>query len=633
MPSIAIEGGPADGEDARRVVRRADRFADPAIAAAGAVLCAVAAAITASGSTSQDAWLEAVARGTVVGAPIAVGLYARQRLPFRRFGTLLVVTGFAVFLATLAEASSPEIHAIGRISGWFIEPLLIYLILAFPSGRLTDQFDRRLVGLVVLLAVTLFLPTALLVERYPEPSIWTACHGGCPANAFMITSSEPALVEDLVRPLREVLLILLLIAVTARVALRIHRASHLMRRTLSPVLFAAIFRLVCFAGLLGLRRAAPESEFLTVWMWALPLGVPVLAAAFMVGLGRWRLFIAAAMQRLATRLSSHPQPEDLRAGLAEAFFDPSLEIVYWVDATGVWTDAAGRPVVLPGEGSGRCLTEIRDGGKRIAAIVHDDALRAERGFIDAATAYAVMTLDNHRLAAEAATLITEVQDSRARIQATADDERRRIERDLHDGAQQRLVALRIKLELAAERIDGTSGADLFRQLGAEVDGALDEVRSLARGIYPSPLADWGLVEGLRSAAMKSVLPTTVLAPGARKRYPRDIESAAYFCCLEAMQNVSKHARHATAVVIDITDNGVLRFEVRDDGAGFDVRYAPSGVGLTSMRDRLAAVAGELTVVSSPGKGTRVIGRIPLHAPTGNGAGPSESAEPPRTLKR
>ena len=626
MPSIAIDGGPAGGEDARR------RSGELAIAAAGVVLCAIAAAVTASGSTSQDAWLEAAARATIVGAPIAVGLYARRLAPFRRFGTLLVAAGALVFVATLAEASSPGLHAIGRIGGWAVEPLLIYLILAFPSGRLRSRFDRRLVGLFVLIAFTLFLPTALLVERYPEPSTWTSCHGGCPDNPLMVTASEPSLIEDVVRPLREILLILVLIAATMRVALRIRGASLLTRRTLSPVLLAAVIRLASFAGTLTLRRVAPDSDVLDVWIWTLALGVPLLAAGFLVGLGRWRLFIASAMQRLATRLSSHPGPEDLRVALREAFDDPSLDIVYWLDDRAQWGDARGRPVQVPAEGSGRCLTEIRDGDRRIAAIVHDDALRAERGFVDAATAYAVMTLDNHRLGAEAANLITEVQESRARIQATADDERRRIERDLHDGAQQRLVALRIKLELAAERIDGTSGADLFRQLGTEVDGALEEVRSLARGIYPSPLADWGLVEALRSAAMQAALPTTVVATGSRERYSREVESAAYFCCLEAMQNAAKHASGATAVEIDITDNGILRFEVRDDGAGFDQRTAPSGVGLTSMRDRLAAVAGELAIVSSPGKGTRVIGSIPLHAPTGNGAGPSHPAQVPRTLK-
>ena len=282
-------------------------------------------------------------------------------------------------------------------------------------------------------------------------------------------------------------------------------------------------------------------------------------------------------------------------------------------------------------GSGRCLSEIRDGGRRSPAIVHDEALRNEAGFIDAATAYAVMTLDNDRLGAEATALLAEVQDSRARIQATADDERRRIERDLHDGAQQRLVALRIKLELAAERID-ESDHDARRHAPPArrrtSTHALDEVRSLARGIYPSPLADRGLVEGLRSAALQAALPTAVLATGVRERYPREVESAAYFCCLEAVQNAVKHATGARAVVIDLTDNGVLRFEVRDDGAGFDHATAIRGMGFTSMQDRLAAVGGDLAIVSSPGHGTRVIGRIPLQGRPAPGAGENGAASLP-----
>ena len=133
-----------------------------------------------------------------------------------------------------------------------------------------------------------------------------------------------------------------------------------------------------------------------------------------------------------------------------------------------------------------------------------------------------------------------MRESRARIQATADDERRRIERDLHDGAQQRLVALRIKLELAAERCDGTAAQRCCAASATTSRRRSTRSASLARGIYPAPLADRGLVEGLRAAALRSALPTTVLAAGVR-RYPREIESAAYFCCLEALQNAAKHA--------------------------------------------------------------------------------------------
>jgi signal transduction histidine kinase len=106
----------------------------------------------------------------------------------------------------------------------------------------------------------------------------------------------------------------------------------------------------------------------------------------------------------------------------------------------------------------------------------------------------------------------------------------------------------------------------------------------------------------------------VHADDTRERYPRPVESAAYFCCLEAMQNASKHAQDARSLLIVLTDNGMLQFEVTDDGEGFAPEAVETGVGLTSMRDRLAAVGGELRIVSAPGRGTRVIGRIPLDRP-------------------
>jgi hypothetical protein len=174
----------------------------------------------------------------------------------------------------------------------------------------------------------------------------------------MVTATEPALIEDVIRPVRELLVVLIFLAATARVALRLRRASRLMRRTLRPVLGAATVRLAGFAGLVSLRRMAPESDFVAAWMWSLPLGVPLLAGAFLVGLVRRKLFVASAGQRLAARLADHPRPEHLRTALAETFDDPSLEIVYRVDDQARWPDARDVPTPAPRDGADRCLTEI-----------------------------------------------------------------------------------------------------------------------------------------------------------------------------------------------------------------------------------------------------------------------------------
>ncbi|HEX5924931.1 MAG TPA: histidine kinase [Baekduia sp.] len=224
---------------------------------------------------------------------------------------------------------------------------------------------------------------------------------------------------------------------------------------------------------------------------------------------------------------------------------------------------------------------------------------------------ALMMFINKRLAAEVEASLQEARRSRERILTVADEERRRIERDLHDGAQQRLVALRIKLELASERSaqEQLPDAELLHQLGEEVGEALDEVRSLAAGVYPSLLVDGGLGEALRSVARRSPMPVRVTAQDIG-RHPRRVEAVVYFCCLEALQNAGKHAG-AGSVSIVVSDVRDLRFEVRDDGCGFEVDHDDLGHGLTNIRDRLGAVGGTLLVESRSGGGTRVAGTVPL----------------------
>jgi signal transduction histidine kinase len=570
------------------------------------------------GSPSKYDWLEGVVRASMVGAPVAVGLYARSRPPFARFGSLLVVAGAFTSVAVLASSSAPLLYSVGRIGGWVAEVVLIYTILAFPTGRLPARKDRLIVGATAVMVATLYLPTALLVTDFPAPSPWSLCSTDCPANAFALVSQEPAFVAGIVQPLREVITVALFMAAIIRLASRLAAATSVMRRTLAPALLAAIGRLVVFTAAIVGRQAAGHSGFAAVSAWLVALSTPVFALAFLAGVTRWRFFVAQAMQDLATRLPGHPRPEEVRRALAEAFRDPAMTLVYWRIENGEarWVDAACKPFTPPALNSERWLTVVADGDERLGGIVHDAALRDDDAFVATATAYVLMTLDNQRLTAQTAALLSEVRDSQARIQATADDERRRIERDLHDGAQQRLVALRIKLELAAEQSSDADRprADMLRELGTEVEEAIDEVRSLAQGIYPSALADRGLVEALRSAALQSPLHASVLAADVG-RYSREIESTAYFCCLEALQNAAKHAHGASAVVVELSDAGRLRIEVRDDGAGFDLARALPGAGFLNMRDRVSAMGGDLAFVTSPGKGTRIIATIPLdHRP-------------------
>jgi signal transduction histidine kinase len=207
----------------------------------------------------------------------------------------------------------------------------------------------------------------------------------------------------------------------------------------------------------------------------------------------------------------------------------------------------------------------------------------------------------------------ELQASRARIVAAGNAERRRIERNLHDGAQQRLVALAVKLRLAHQLadVDVEQAKGMLEELRGELREAVEELRTLAHGIYPPLLMDQGLAAALGSAADRAALPTRMEADSTG-RYPTEVEAAVYFCCLEALQNAAKHAGHqATATVRLWEESGALRFEVADDGAGFDPASKGQGAGFVNMSDRLGAIGGTLQVDSTPGVGTRVRGTVPL----------------------
>ena len=584
----------------------------------GVVLAALAAAITAANVEGEATALAAVGRASMVALPIGVGLYARHRRPGDRFGLLLTIAGFAWFLTTLAESGNELVYSIGRVSGWLVEPGLIYLILVFPFGRLASRVDRALVWTAVALVAAFYLPSALISDSYPVPAPWTSCTSSCPDNAFFLLGSEPGFVDSVLVPLREVLTVLLFGAVTLRLVQRVRGATALARLTLTPVLSVAAARLavLCLLGVTRFVDSGTTSEAVASWLVA--LGLPAMALAFLIGLLRWRLHISDTLQGLEPRLSHTSTRAELSASLADMLDDPSLEVLYRVRNGGGWVDTQGRSRVLPASGDGRALTEIRVEGEQLAIVVHDPALADQTEFVRAAAWYALVALENHRLTARIEASLRQTRESRARILVNADAERRQIEQNLHDGAQQRLVALRVQLELTEELLqqDPERGLAKLHTLGPSVEETIDEIRSLARGVYPSLLADRGLAEALRAAAQTGPI-HAVVQPDGVGRYSSEVESAVYFCCLEALQNAYKHAEGAKTISISLANGDSLRFEVSDDGVGFDVGATPAGAGLTSMRDRLAAIGGEVTVSSSSGGGTVVSGSV-LLPPATNG---------------
>jgi signal transduction histidine kinase len=206
-------------------------------------------------------------------------------------------------------------------------------------------------------------------------------------------------------------------------------------------------------------------------------------------------------------------------------------------------------------------------------------------------------------------LIEDLRASRQRLVAAQDETRRRLERNIHDGAQQDLVALAIKLRLAETTVNEEPARLMLGELQADAAGALENLRDLARGIYPPLLADLGLAAALSAQASKSPVPVAVDADGIG-RFGQDTEAAVYFCCLEALQNIAKYAHATQARICLQAQNGTLRFTVSDDGTGYDARHTPLGSGQRNMADRLAALGGQLEVRSAPGQGTTITAQLP-----------------------
>jgi hypothetical protein len=289
----------------------------------GGTRCNLTVALTLSGAglpgpRDRAAFLLAV--------PVAVGVFAASRRRHRRFGWLLIASGLLWSLATLAESRYSLAYSTRRIAGWCVITLLVYLMLAFPDGVPRTALDRRLARATGALFVLLYLPTALLVERYPAQTPWAQCSAHCPPNAFQLSPREPAFVGAVVRPLRGTALVVLLAAVTVVLLRCAIVASPLRRRTLAPVVAGAVPKLLAFIAFTIVRQAAPGWAGVPVLAWIAGLSVCTIPLGFLVGLIRWRLYVGRVLGGVAAAVRGEPEPVEAGA-LGAALGDASLEIL------------------------------------------------------------------------------------------------------------------------------------------------------------------------------------------------------------------------------------------------------------------------------------------------------------------
>jgi signal transduction histidine kinase len=532
----------------------------------GLGLCAVALGVFAEWLDglwpSPSALIDLAVGWTLTGS----GLIAWSQRSGSRVGPLVVLSGFAWFLGTLAGSAIGWLAIIGGVFLTLHRAPLVHAIVGYPTGRVRGRLNVALViaayayAAVVPLArdsaVTIAIAVALLTT-----TMWTYQRSTGPQRQAR------------------------LVAVVAAAAL------------VMPLLAGGVGRLV---------GAGPDLEAALTWIYPASVALVGIILATDLSRGRWA---EAEVTRLVVDLGDPPRA-GIRGRLAEALADPSLELAYWFPESGGYVDETGRPIDVPAAGSGRAITVLEQGGERIGALVHDVAAFDDAQLLRAVAATAQIALANVRLQADLHRHLDGLEASRRRLLETSDGQIRRLEALLRRGVGRRLSDLREAL--ARVRADAASSGEagvqaLLAEAERELEEALHDLERFAAGVRPPALAELGLGAALSALAGRTGVPVRVsVVP---ERLPERVETAVYFMCSEALANVQKHAQ-ATGVDVEARlEGGWVVVVVADDGIGG--AQPSAGSGLVGLRDRIEALGGRLSIDSPRGRGTRITAEMPI----------------------
>ncbi len=527
-------------------------------------LAGVALGLTAEwvafGWSDPRRWIPDLAVGwTLIGC----GLVAARRRPESQTGPLMAATGFTWFVGNFSDVGAAAVAWAAAHLVYLHRGPLVQLVLTYPSGRPSSRLAQA--GVVAGYAAAVITP------------IW---------------DSEAA----------TILMATLLTGVCARDYVR---AIGQERRARRAALQAVAGLSVVLVGAAAARLLLPAGQVSGPSLLIYEATLCVLAGWLLAGLllAPWD---RAAVTDLVVELGE-ARTGTLRGQLAQALGDPSLEIGYWLADADAFVDAGGRMLPLPDPGSGRSVTVVEREGQPVAVLVHDPAVLADPGLLEAVASAAQLAASHARLQAEVQARVVELEASRRRILAARDDQRRRLEHRLHEGAERRLGQLADTLHRSRGAASGQRTRDQIARAEAQLAPTLEELRRLAHGLHPGVLSERGLQGALAALAKDFPIPVQITVAG--DQLPSSVAVVAYFVSAEALANVAKHAA-ATRVAVSVTTrDDWVRVEIEDDGVGG--ADPGGGSGLRGLVDRVETAGGALQVASVPGQGTRLAAEIPL----------------------